>query len=67
MAHSLDLELPDEPLYLLASAHLQLGLLQQRQDRLDAAEQQFRAALKYFPRFVAGLNALGQVGWGAGK
>lgn len=59
--HSLDLELSDEPLYLLASAHLQLGLLHQRQDSLDAAEQQFRAALRCFPRFVAGLSALGQV------
>lgn len=61
VVHSLDLELSDEPLYLLASAHLQLGLLYQRQDKLHAAEQQYRHALKYFPPFVAALSALGQV------
>jgi hypothetical protein len=58
--HSLDLELSDEPLYLLASAHLQLGLLYQRQDKLQAAQQQHRSALQCFPRFVAALSALGQ-------
>jgi hypothetical protein len=59
--HSLDLELSDEPLYLLAMAHLQMGLLYQRQDKLQAAEQQHRSALQCFPRFVAALSALGQV------
>jgi hypothetical protein len=61
VTHSLDLELSDEPLYLLASIHLQLGQLEQQQGSLDAAEQQNRSALKYFPRFVAALSALGQV------
>jgi Tfp pilus assembly protein PilF len=57
----LDLEFTDEPLFVLASAHLQLGLLYQRQDRLYAAQQEFRSALKHFPHFVAALTALGQV------
>lgn len=61
VSHSLDLELSDEPLYLLASIHLQLGLLYQRQDKLAAAEEQYRTSLRYFPRFVAALTALGQV------
>lgn len=62
VAHSLDLELSDEPLYLAASTHLQLGMLFQRQDKLQEAEQQYRSSLKVFPRFVAALSALGQVG-----
>lgn len=61
VTHSLDLDLSDEPPYLLASIHLQLGRLEQQQGDLDAAEQQYRSALKHFPRFVAALSALGQV------
>ncbi|WIA10512.1 hypothetical protein OEZ85_010701 [Tetradesmus obliquus] len=61
-AHSLDLELClDEPAFLLASTHLQLGLLYRRQDRLQEAVQQLQHSLKYFPRFVAAHSALGQV------
>jgi hypothetical protein len=71
--HSLDLDVSDEPLFLLACAHWQLGLLYQRQDSLAAAEQQLRASLALFPGFVAAAAALAQVrgvaprarGWGA--
>lgn len=59
--HSLDLELEDEPLYLLASAHLQLGQLYQRQEQLGPAQQHLQDSLKFFPRFAAAHTALGQV------
>ena len=67
--HSLDLELSsnddnddqESQLFLLASAHLQLGLLCQRQDKLAAAAEHLRSSLAVFPRFVAAHTALGQV------
>eukprot|EP00775_Hariotina_reticulata_P007157 gene7157-7372_t len=59
--HSLDLDLQDEPLFLLASAHLQLGLLLQRQDNLIEAQQQLQQSLQYFPNYVAAHAALGLV------
>ncbi|KAF6257421.1 hypothetical protein COO60DRAFT_1227495 [Scenedesmus sp. NREL 46B-D3] len=60
--HSLDLELClDEPAFLLASAHLQLGLLYRQQDRLQEAAQQLQHSLQHFPCFVAAHSALGQV------
>jgi tetratricopeptide (TPR) repeat protein len=60
--HSLDLDFQDEPLFLLASAHLQLGLLLQRQDDLIEAQQHLQQSLLYFPNYVAAHAALGQAG-----
>eukprot|EP00879_Flechtneria_rotunda_P030369 GHRR01032994.1.p1 GENE.GHRR01032994.1~~GHRR01032994.1.p1 ORF type:complete len:284 (+),score=115.29 GHRR01032994.1:72-923(+) len=59
--HSLDLNYED-PAFLLASAHLQLGLLHHsRQDDLAAAQKQLHSSLQHFPKFVAAHSALGQV------
>ncbi|EFJ45845.1 hypothetical protein VOLCADRAFT_118201 [Volvox carteri f. nagariensis] len=76
--HSLDLDLgdwQDEPGFLLASAHLEIGRLLGRMfPRKELLEQlHLEAALKLFPDFVAAGAALGQANaacrreWEAGQ
>lgn len=59
--HSLDLDLDDDPPFLLCSARQKLAVVLQSCGDLDAAAAQLEAALDAFPMCIAAHAALGSV------